>query len=87
MRKLQTKVFSYLRALEVVAEPLAGQADGRGVDDGHQLSDVLRQQLVEEPLVSLLQLHQVGVLVERLSIAAHCGTIKFRRTANENSST
>ena len=61
----------HLRTLEVVAESLASESDCRGIDDGHELFDVLGQHLVEESLVSLLQLHHVGVLVQRLGVSSN----------------
>ena len=52
--------------LEGEAKLLAGEPDRRGVDDGHELLGVLRQQLVEELLVPLEQLDHVHVLVQRV---------------------
>jgi hypothetical protein len=47
------------RPAELVAEPLDRQPDGRRVDDGQHLGDVLRQQPVEEHLVAVTQVRQV----------------------------
>ena len=47
-----------------LAEPLAGLADGRGVDDRQRLGDVVEQHAIEQRLVAVLQRAQVDVLVE-----------------------
>ena len=44
--------------------PLAGQAHGRGVDDRHQLGEVVQQQPVEQRRVAVLELSQVDVPFE-----------------------
>ena len=59
-------MMSNLGFLEGKAKLLAGKPHRGGVDDGHQLLGVLRQQLVEELLVPLQQLDHVHVLVERV---------------------
>lgn len=52
---------SLLWSSEDVPVMCAGQADSGRVDDGHQLFNVFHQHSVEEPLVSLLDAHQVNV--------------------------
>jgi hypothetical protein len=66
---------SSLLVLEADVEPLrpavdaavllAGLPDGGRVDDGEQLLDVVDEELVEEPLVALLQVHHGDVAVQR----------------------
>jgi len=48
---------------------LARFADGRRVDDGRHLLDVLREDAVEEARVAVLQRHKVCILVEVVLIA------------------
>lgn len=43
----------------------AGQADSGGVDNRHQLLYVFHQNPVEEPLIPLLDAHQIDVSVSR----------------------
>ena len=47
-----------------VAELLAGQADGRRVDDGHHLGKMVEQEPVKQRLVAVLKLAQVDVPLE-----------------------
>ena len=76
---------SHLRPFEGQAELLAGEADGGGVDDGHELLHVLGEELVEEALVPLHQVHQVHVLVQRvLHITLHYITLYIFVSANKN---
>jgi hypothetical protein len=53
-----------LRAPVDAAVLLAGLADGGRVDDGEQLLDVVDEELVEEALVALLQVHHGDVAVQ-----------------------
>ena len=53
-----------------VAEPLAGESHGRGVDDRQHLVDVVDDHTVEQRLVAVLQGHQVDVLLEVRRLAA-----------------
>ena len=55
-----------LRFFEGETKLLAGKAHSGGVDDGHQLHHVLGEELVEEPLVPVEQVHHVDVLVQRV---------------------
>ena len=49
-------------AAEFLAEPFDRQPDGRGVDDGQHLGDVLGEQPVEQHLVAVPQIRQVHPL-------------------------
>jgi len=49
---------------EYEAISLAGFADGRRIDDGRHLLDVLREHAVEEPCVAVLQRDKVRVLIQ-----------------------
>lgn len=51
------------------AKLLAGQPDRGGVDDGHHVLHVLREDPVKETLVTILEPHEVDVLVEILRVA------------------
>ena len=53
-----------------VAELLAGPADGRRVDDRHELLEVLEEHAVEERLVAVLQRGQADVALEVVALAA-----------------
>ena len=51
-------------ALEDGAEALRCQTHGRGVDDGHQLCQMVCQHPVVQVLVAVLKRHQAAVLVD-----------------------
>ena len=65
-----------LRAPHDVTELLARLADGRGVDDRHVARRVCAEQLVEEPLVPVLQFREIDVALEVVRAA-----IKLRKRA------
>jgi len=54
-----------------VAEALAGFTDRRGVDDGHQLGEVLHQHPVEQHLVAVQQACQADVALEVVGLLAN----------------
>ena len=58
------------RAPEDVAELLAGEADGRRVDDRQELLEVLDEEPVEERLVAILERGQADVPLEVVGLAA-----------------
>jgi hypothetical protein len=58
------------RALEDVAELLAGQADRRRVDDGHHLVGVVGDDAEEQGFVAVVQGRQRDELLQRIGQAA-----------------
>ena len=58
-----------LGTLERQTKLLARQAHSRGVDYRHELHGVLREELVEQLLVPVEQVHQVHVLVEGVLVS------------------
>ena len=56
--------------LVCIAKLLACQSHSGGVDDGHELLDVLGEELVEEALVSVQEVDHVEVLVQGLLVPA-----------------
>ena len=60
-----------LRLLKNVAIFLARLADGRGVDDGHQLVQIVHHDAEEQGGVAIQQANQVAVLGQRCWHAAH----------------
>ena len=51
-----------------IAKLLAGQSNSGSVDDGHELFDVLGEELVEEALVAVEEVNHVEVLVQGLLV-------------------
>ena len=68
----QIVISLYLRPTEGVAELLTGLPDGGRVDDGHELLDVLAEELVEEALVAVQEVDHVHVLVQLVLETVHC---------------
>ncbi len=58
------------RPAEDVTVLLAGAADGRGVDQRHQLFEMIDHHAVEQRLVPVLQTHQIAILLERTCLLA-----------------
>ena len=56
-----------------IGELLAGLPDGGGVDEGHDLLQVVDDDVVEQGLVELLQAAQVLVLVDGGGFGAEAG--------------
>jgi hypothetical protein len=61
------------RAAEDVAELLAGSSDGRGIDDGKELLDVIDEHAVEEMLIAILERGEADVLLEGVLLADDVG--------------
>ena len=51
---------------------MTGLAHGGRIDDGHELLDVLAEELVEEALVAIQEVDHVHVLVQLVLETVHC---------------
>ncbi len=65
------------RAPQDVAELLAGEADGRRVDDRQELLEVLGQHAVEERRIPILEGRQADVLLERVVLASQARELEL----------